>query len=120
MTFFENESPAVEIIDVLEFYHENDTHSVSGRPFHALSYRIEADTTIECQGKSHSFTGGELAYFPANIAYRRTTVKEHSIVVHFQLFNKQTDGLEIVTPDNQEGIKSCFEKMLAIPSHAPS
>ena len=40
MAFFENGAPAVEIIDVLEFHHENDVHSVDGRPFHALSYRI--------------------------------------------------------------------------------
>ena len=118
MTFFENGAPAVEIIDVLEFHHKNDVHSVDGRPFHALSYRIEADTTIECRGESHHVTGGMLAYFPANLSYRRTTKREHSIVVHFRLFNQQTDGLEIITPDNQEGIKSCFEKMLAVPSPA--
>ena len=116
--FFEGNTPAVEIIEVLEFYHQNDTHAVEGRPFHALSYRLEADTTIECQGKRHHMKGGTLAYFPAGTSYRRSTVWEHSIVVHFHLFNKQTNDLEIVTPTECESIKTCFEKMLAIPSHA--
>ena len=43
--FFEEENLAVEILDVLEFYHDN-VHNVGNRPFHALSYRIEADTHI--------------------------------------------------------------------------
>ena len=61
--FFEEENLAVEIFDVLEFYHDN-VHNVGNRPFHALSYRIEADTHISTATQRFHAKGGSLMYFP--------------------------------------------------------
>ena len=64
--FFEEENLAVEILDVLEFYHDN-VHNVGNRPFHALSYRIEADTHISTATQRFHAKGGSLMYFPKTI-----------------------------------------------------
>ena len=65
--FFEEDNLVVEIFDVLEFYHDN-VHNVGNRPFHALSYRIEADTDISTATQHFHVDGGSLMYFPKNCA----------------------------------------------------
>lgn len=67
--FFE-QNLAVEILDVLE-YDYNNIHNVGRRPFHALSYRFDADSTIISDRNKFQVKKGTLAYFPANCPYCR-------------------------------------------------
>ena len=111
--FFEEENLAVEIFDVLEFYHDN-VHNVGNRPFHALSYRIEADTHISTATQRFHAKGGSLMYFPKNCAYRRESKNEHSIVIHFELYNRDFHEIELFLPSNSKEIEGLFREMLAV------
>ena len=111
--FFEEENLAVEIFDVLEFYHDN-VHNVGNRPFHALSYRIEADTHISTATQRFHAKGGSLMYFPKNCAYRRESKNEHSIVIHFELYNRDFHEIELFLPSNNKEIEGLFREMLAV------
>ena len=113
--FFEEENLAVEIFDVLEFYH-NNVHDVGNRPFHALSYRIEADTVISTATQRFHASGGSLMYFPKNCAYRRESKNEHSIVIHFELYNRDFREIEMFLSSNSKEIEGLFREILAVNS----
>jgi len=111
--FFEEENLAVEIFDVLEFYHDN-VHNVGNRPFHALSYRLEADTDISTETQHFHVGSGSLMYFPKNCAYRRESKNEHSIVIHFALYNRDFHEIELSLPSNGKEIELLFREILAV------
>ncbi len=113
--FFDTEHEGIQILDVLELRH-SDSHSVGNRNFHALSYRIEADTDISYDGKTIKATTGALAYFPPKRPYRRVSRFEHTVVVHFLMPDCSYTDIELIYPKNQEEIKLLFEKMLAASS----
>lgn len=115
--FFEEDNLVVEIFDVLEFYHDN-VHNVGNRPFHALSYRIEADTEISTATQHFRVNGGSLMYFPKNCAYRRESKNEHSIVIHFALYNHDFHEIELLMPSNSKEIEALFREILAVNSQS--
>lgn len=111
--FFEEENLAVEIFDVLEFYH-NNVHNVGARAFHALSYRIKADTDISTTTQHFRVGNGSLMYFPKDCAYRRASKNEHSIVIHFALYNHDFHEIELCSPPNRKEIEPLFREILAV------
>lgn len=108
--FFE-QNLAVEILDVLE-YDYNNIHNVGRRPFHALSYRFDADSTIISDRNKFQVKKGTLAYFPANCPYCRISKNEHLIAIHFTLFNHTDHGIEMITPKCTEKMEALFTEIL--------
>lgn len=111
--FFNCGDMAVEIVDVIEFYHEN-THKVGRRSWCSLSFRITADTIISTEsGKMHA-TDGTLGFFPAQCPYKRVSKNEHMIVVNFKLYNRLFDAIELFQPEKAIDIAALFKKMVQI------
>ena len=81
------------------------------RNFDALSFRYEADTLIEYNGKKLHFTDNSIGFFPSNIDYTRTTNKDIMTVVHFKNFNYHTTEIESFYPSDHEKYRTLFKKM---------
>lgn len=111
--FFNCGDMAVEIVDVLEFHHEN-THNVGRRSWCSLSFRITADTVISTDGGKMHATDGTLGFFPAQCPYKRVSKNEHMIVVNFKLYNRLFDAIELFQPEKTDDIAELFKKMVQI------
>ena len=84
---FEQDSIVFQILDVLYLDQQNTKLYNSNRNFDALSFRYEADTIIESNGKEFDVTSNSICYFPADFNYLRTSKRDKMIVVHFKTFN---------------------------------
>jgi len=110
--FFEQENVAFQILDVLFFDQEYTKRYNCKRNFDALSFRIEADTIIEYNGKYLEFTNNSVGFFPSNIDYTRTTHRDKMIVVHFKTFNYHSNEIESYFPRDYEKYSSLFKEIL--------
>ncbi len=111
--FFNCGDIAAELVDVIEFHHEN-THNVGRRSFCSLSLRITADTLITTDGREYRATDGTLGFFPAQCPYRRVSKNEHMIVVNFKLYNRLFEKIELFRPRNSDEIRALFKEMVYI------
>lgn len=109
---YKNDNIAFDILDVFEIFDENVKSHVSGRNFHAISFRRDADTFIEYNKDTLHLSGGSVTYFPNNISYFRNAKKDNLIVIHFELFNYVSDKIQTVKVKNSEAYQALFEKIL--------
>ncbi len=68
---FDHSSVSFQILDVLCMDQENALSINADRNFDALSFRIEADTIIEYDGKRVDFWDNTIGFFPSNTNYTR-------------------------------------------------
>lgn len=111
--FFTCENLSVEIVDVLEFYHEN-THNVGNRRFNSLSLRLSADTEIISGGTSRHISENTIGFFPSHRSYKRVSKNEHLISINFILYNQSFDELEFLKPKNAGELSRLFIGILEI------
>ena len=110
---FDHSSVSFQILDVLYMEQENALSINKGRNFDALSFRIEADTIIEYEGKRVDFWDNTIGFFPSNTNYTRRAKKEKMIVVNFKVFDYHTNEIERFIPEESEKYRALFEEMLA-------
>lgn len=108
---FEQDSIGFQILDVLSFDQSYTKKYNFKRNFDALSFRYEADTVIEYNGKQLHFTDNSIGFFPSNIDYTRITNKDKMIVVHFKSFNYHTNQIESFCPSDHEKYHTLFKKL---------
>lgn len=109
---FEQDSIVFQILDVLYLDQQNTKLYNSNRNFDALSFRYEADTIIESNGKEFDVTSNSICYFPADFNYLRTSKRDKMIVVHFKTFNYYSKELEYYIASNPKKYEELFEKIL--------
>ena len=112
--FFENETTAFTLWDVLELDQTEVNLYNRGRNFSALSFRMEADTVLEARGKRHHLGDGCLTFVPARLDYRRVAARDRLIVVHFEALNYRAEGIEILRPQHPEALEALFRKILDV------
>ena len=109
---FEQESVAFQILDILYFDQGQTKSYNSKRNFDALSFRLEADTVIKYDDKQLEFGDNSIGFFASDRDYTRIANYDKMIVVHFKLFNYQTNDIESFFPTDYEKYKVLFEKIL--------
>lgn len=109
---FEQENIVFQILDIFYLEHGRAKISNRNRNFDALSYRYEADTVIESNGKVTELIDNTICYFPSEANYIRTTKKDKLIVIHFKSFNYHSNEIEYFIPENPEKYARLFEKIL--------
>lgn len=114
---FEQETVAFQILDVLYLDQINSKSYNANRNFDALSFRLEADTVIECNGIKTEFTDNSICYASSHVDYTRIAKKDKLIVVHFESFNYHSTHIESFYPTDHEkyavlfkGILECWNK----------
>lgn len=111
---FEQDLIVFEIIDVLYLDQVNIKSLNSNRNFDALSFRIEADTVIENNGKQIEFCNNSIGFFPTDTSYKRTARKDKMIVVHFKAFNYYSKEVEFFQPEDYDKYRSLFSEILEV------
>jgi len=109
---FEQETVGFQILEVLFFDQYEFKKYNYKRNFDALSFRLEADTIIECQNKQLKFTNNSIGFFPADTDYMRITRRDKMIVIHFKSFNYHTNDIESFLPEDGEKYCVLFKKIL--------
>lgn len=109
---FEQETIVFQILDVLSFDQTYTKKHNFKRNFDALSFRYEADTTIEYQEKKLHFGNNSIGFFPSDVDYTRISNKDKMIVIHFKAFNYHTNEIQSFFPDDYEKYRSLFAEIL--------
>lgn len=109
---FEQDSIVFQILNVLLLEQGCTNTNNTNRNFDALSYRLEADTVIEANNTEIELTNNCICYIPSDVNYMRTTKKEKMIIVHFKVFNYNSNEIECFHPSNCEKYIDLFNKIL--------
>ena len=111
---FEQDLIVFEIIDVLYLDQVNISSFNANRNFDALSFRLEADTIIENNGKHMEFCNNSIGFFPADTDYTRISQKDKMIVVHFKTFNYNSTEVEFFQPEDCDKYRLLFTEILEV------
>ena len=109
--FFEQDRLQVTLLDVVTL-DQGKSDTVNRRGYHALSLRLEADTRLTFGGKTLHAVGGTVGYFPANLSYRRQTVRDRMIVIHFDTDGFFSGSIEILHLADPAPLQALFEEIL--------
>ena len=103
-----------KIISVLKLHWPSGSAYAGGRPYHALSVRLEGDAEFECGNKSCTCRRGDLIYIPKGRDYTITAKRSETvIVVHFDIFDDEGREIELIRPSSPEITSELFMKMHA-------
>ncbi len=110
--FFDQDELTVRILDVVSLDQgEIDTFNKK-RGYHALTFRLEADTRLSFHDRTIHAGNGSIAYFPANLPYRRQSVRDRMIVIHFDTENYFSGSIELFHTADPKPICALYEKAL--------
>ena len=110
--FFDRDDLSFELIDVLYFDQKNVSSQVSGRPFCALSLRLDADTYIDFDGKTEHVSASDIVFLTPWVTYRRRSDIDRMIVFHFLIKEPLKNSFEIIRGAPQSKLEPLFTKAL--------
>ncbi|MBQ8894687.1 MAG: helix-turn-helix transcriptional regulator [Clostridia bacterium] len=110
--FFDQNDLQVKLLDVVTLDQEK-SDTLNRRGYHALSLRLEADTRLSFRDRTLYAGSGSIGYFPANLSYRRQTVRDRMIVIHFDLNNYYSGSIEMLNLPDPAPVQALFEEALA-------
>ncbi len=100
------------IRSVLKLSREAGTASVKGRDFHALSVRIEGDSSFVCGTESYNVGKGDMLYIPSDCDFVIDTHEHEAVIaVHFDIIDADFHTMEAFKPKNPEIMIDLFYKM---------
>ncbi len=111
---FEKENLSFHILDVLALDQKEVDMLNTGRNFHALSYRFQADTLLKTKTETHHVTDGFVSFVPARLNYRRTATVDRLIIVHFETTDPQEPKIVCFKAKNPAVLGALFKRMLEI------
>ena len=89
-----------------------NTAYAAGRPYHALSIRLEGEAEFTHGEESYLTSRGDIIYIPKGCDYRITPKRaETVIVVHFDIYGETTEGIQVIAPSSPEITTELFIKM---------
>lgn len=109
--FFNQEQLTARILDVVALDQKN-SDSFNRRGYHALSFRLEADTRLSFRDRTLHAFADSIGYFPANLSYRRSAARDRMIVIHFELDNYYSGSIEMIRLENPGPVRALFERAL--------
>ncbi len=107
---FGHDSLQFVLLDVLTFDDTGAEMRTRPRPFCALSLRYEGDTDILLKNGTVHLTKHDLAFFPANVGYVRSSRRDRMIVFHFYLQNCVSYELEVLHDFCFDGLEPLFRE----------
>ncbi len=107
--FFDRDELTVRILDVVAL-DQGQTDTLNQRGYHALSFRLDADTRLSFRDQTIHAGSGSIGYFPANLSYCRQSVRDRMIVIHFDTDNYFSGSIELLNIIDPEPIRLLFEK----------
>lgn len=112
---FQQEDLQLQLLDVLYFDDGDIVNRTKGRPFCALSLRMEGDTQIvPNRGQTVRIGTHDLAFFPADFGYNRISHGDRRIVFHFTILNHMPYELEILRDFRYDVLYPLFSEALRL------
>ncbi|MBQ9086891.1 MAG: helix-turn-helix transcriptional regulator [Clostridia bacterium] len=107
--FFESDRITLHILSVLQLEWNGRNDRSDYRPFHALSFRIRGNASMQAAGDSGViFETGDIAFVPANLTYTQVAGAERLLVVHFTADDPLPHSVKKFTPKNPEYFERKF------------
>lgn len=110
--FFETDSLSVRLLEVLELKQQQVHILNRGRSFHALSFRMRADTCLTVGEEQYALKDSSIAYVPAHLDYTRTAAVDELIVIHFETVGEDAHAIECFMPSDPARIERLFHEIL--------
>ena len=111
---YEKDGIAVRLLDVMELDQGGVSTQNKPRPHSALSFRIEADTTLTAAGEVHHLRDGAVSFVPAGLAYRRDSRRDRLFVLHLEVLDYTSDRIEVLRPHSPERLEALFRTVCTV------
>ncbi len=112
---FDRDDLEFQLLDVLVFKDQGIDYRVPPRPFCALSLRFDGDTDIVTDKQKLHLQGGDLAFFPPETPYYRTSRHDEMIVFHFKLTRGDApERIEVRHNADVDALRPLFEEALRV------
>jgi len=110
--FFEKDILSLRILDVVELKQEKISRHVSGRAFHALSFRLRSDVRLHSCTQDFLVQDDTVTFLPAGLKYSRTGTHDELIAVHFHMADVTEKQIEVFQPENPAELREMFSSLL--------
>ena len=113
MTLFDRPVIVTSIMVQHLDYSEKKTVSVTGRPYHSLTFREKGSITVEKNGQKLLSNSGDLTFVPQDFSYDTRILEDGSMyIAHFTVQDSHHDLVpQIVTPSCPAAFKSYFAEL---------
>jgi len=98
-----------QILNVHQSKHTDSYFSVKGRPYAALSLRLEGTAEFYAEGKTFVSKPGDIIFIPKDMSYAVDYSGSRIIVVH--MYECNYDVMEMFTVENKEYIYEKFDEI---------
>ncbi len=111
---FIKEKTGIKLLSVLEVAWGETNTSIKGRAYHALSFRVQGNSTVTQRGHSEDLTTGDVLFMPQKADYKLKSGAEKIIVAHFEADDELQRRFRVYRPENAAALQRSFTKMLEI------
>jgi len=112
--FFEKDDMiSLRILDVVELKQGQISRHVSGRQFHALSYRMCSDVWLKTSEQTLHVQENAMCFVPAGLEYERSGTRDELIAVHVEMPETPENRIEILYPRSAALMRELFGRILA-------
>lgn len=111
--FFEKDDLSLRLLDVVELKQEQINRRISGRPFHALSFRLCSDVWLKTGEDAFHMQDDSMSFIPAGLQYSRCGERDGLIAIHFHMAEDAGNQIEVFRPRNASRMRELFCRMLA-------
>jgi len=113
--FFRSSDISVRILTVMELQWGQVSARVEGRPFHALSFRLEDGTTLRSDDREATVCrAGDLSFTPAGCAFSKQAEQDRILVVHFTADAPLPETICSLRPRDPEHFRKSFTELLQV------
>lgn len=110
--FLQQEDFSVRLLSVLRLDWEKNVAHIEGRPFRALSFRLQGDAAFFLSDRTLQAGDKDILYAPENVEYDIRAGKEQLIVVHFAADSGLAGELQLVPVPDTGRAESLFLSLL--------
>ncbi len=100
-------------------FDKRNTTSVSGRPFHGLTYRYSGVVALETESVSLLSGPGTMTYVPAGMDYENVILEAGKMIaVHFTMVDERRDlDIQVYSGKNIAEAEDLFRRLLSVYRH---
>lgn len=109
-----SENTAVRLLGVMDMSWGKTDCKVKGRPYAALSFRVQGEGTITQGEKTATLRDGDILYMPANTDYRLDSGKERILVVHFDANAHASENMVVYAAEEVKSVGVLFQSLYEV------
>lgn len=111
---FTKHNLTLRLIDVLKIKDINIKKYNQSRHFSAISIRQKSNAKINFNNQALNMEKGSITYFPPDLDYTRIADYDEMIVIHFEVYNYNSNIIETYKTENLNELQTLFEEIYQI------